>query len=467
MIGRDLLRHIERWTRPASRWMVRFPGRAPIIGFLILIGVGALLLMLPVASAGRPIGFIDALFTATSAGCVTGLIVMDTGTALSGFGQGVVLLLIQTGGLGIMTISTLFLIISGRRTSIMGRMVIQDTFTHKKELSPGEIVRNVILMACIIELAGAAVMFFCFLPGNEPGRAAYLSLFHAVSAFCNAGFSLFSDSLVGYRENWVLNLTICLLIITGGIGFLVLSELKRMFPFRKRAWSVLSLHSKLVISSSVLLWGGGAVLFLMMEWNNTLVPLSIPGKFIAAIFQSVTARTAGFNTVAIETLSNATLFLLIVLMFIGACPGSCGGGVKTTTISSLVLLGLSRLRGHKFPRIFCRTIPITSVWRAINVVMLSTLVITVSLMLILISEFGDLSHLESRGKFLEYFFETVSAFGTVGLSTGVTGGLSVFGKLVITAEMFIGRLGPLVIGIAISRQIPSRFQYAEEEIMIG
>ncbi len=467
MTNYDLVRGLRRLTLPVSRWLVRFPGRAPILGFLLLIGIGTLLLMLPAASADAPIGFIDALFTATSAGCVTGLIVMDTGTAFSGFGEGVILLLIQTGGLGIMTISTLFLMIAGRRTGLMGRMVIHDTFTQKRNLNPGDIVRNVILMACSLELIGAVILFFCFLPDHGAGRAVYLAVFHAVSAFCNAGFSLFPDSLMGYAEHWVVNLTVCFLIIAGGIGFLVLSELKRMFPFGKRSWSRLSLHSKLVISTSLILWGAGTLLFLMMEWHNTLAPLSIPDRFLAAFFQSVTTRTAGFNTLAIENLSSGALFLIIVFMFIGACPGSCGGGVKTTTVGSLFLLGISRLRGHKFPRIFYRTIPMTSVWRAINVVMLSTGIIVFSLMLLLAGELGALSPALSRSGFLDLFFEAVSAFGTVGLSTGVTGGLTPFGKLVITAEMFIGRLGPLVIGIAISRQINSRYHYAEEEIMIG
>ncbi|WP_124330998.1 TrkH family potassium uptake protein [Desulfonema ishimotonii] len=458
---------LKRLRARISKWFLEFPGRSSVIGFSLLIATGTALLMLPAASAGPPVKFIDALFTATSASCVTGLVVMDTGTALTPWGQGVILLLIQIGGLGIMTISTLFLMLAGKRPGMMERMAIRDTFTHQKDRKAADILREVMLFAFSIEAAGALILFFCFLPDNSPGRALYTGVFHAISAFCNAGFSLFADSLTGYRESWVINLTVSFLIITGGVGFLVLSELRGHLRFSRRTWSRLSLHSKLALSSTLMLLGVSTLLFLFMEWDNTLTPLSVPGRILAAFFQAVSARTAGFNTLAFEHMANETLFLIIVMMFIGACPGSCGGGVKTTTIFSLTLLGLSRFQGHDRPRIFRRSIPEASVWRAVNVVMISSLVIVLALMLLLISELGNVSHLQSRGKFLEFFFEVVSAFGTVGLSTGVTAGLSLPGKLIITAVMFIGRLGPLVIGIAFSRRRRIRYHYAEEQIMIG
>ena len=414
-----------------------FPGRISIISFIFLISVGAALLMLPVSTKTTPLGFVDALFTATSASCVTGLSVVDTGGRFSLFGQIVILALIQAGGLGIMTLSTLFLVLAGRRPGIMERQVIQETFTHQKALPPSTIVKEVILFALLIEGVGTALLFFRFMMNAKPAEAFYLSIFHAVSAFCNAGFCLFPDSLAGYAADWMINLTVCFLIIAGGIGFFVISEFKRHSPFSRRMWSRLSLHSKLAIPATLVLIFSGMVMILFMEWHNTLAPLAIPERFLAAFFQSVTTRTAGFNTLSIPQLTNETLFLFIVLMFIGGCPGSCAGGVKTTTITSLILLGFSRLRGRDHPRVFHRTISNGSLWRAINVVMISMLVIVLATMLLLMTELNDVSHLESRGKFLELFFEVVSAFGTVGLSAGITGGLSVPGKLIITVVMFI------------------------------
>ena len=456
-----------RLTISISRWLMGFPGRISIISFIFLISVGTALLMLPVSVQSKPLGFVDALFTATSASCVTGLSVVDTGGHFSVFGQTVILMLIQAGGLGIMTLSTLFLVVAGRKPGMMERQVIQDTFTHQGAMPPSTIVKEVILFAFLIEGVGTVFLFFRFLMEAPPAEAFYLSIFHAVSAFCNAGFCLFPDSLEAYRTDWMINLTICFMIVSGGIGFFVLSEFKRHFPFSRRTWSRLSLHSKLAVPATLVLIFSGAFMILFTEWHNTLASLTIPERFLAAFFQSITTRTAGFNTLPIPRLSNETLFLFIVLMFIGGCPGSCAGGVKTTTVTSLMLLGFSRLRGHDQPQVFYRTISSGSLWRAINVVMISTVVIVTATMLMLMTELWDVSHLESRGKFLEFFFEVVSAFGTVGLSAGVTAGLSSSGKLIITMVMFIGRLGPLVIGTAISRQRGSRFYYAEENIMVG
>ncbi|MGE0082988.1 MAG: TrkH family potassium uptake protein [Desulfococcaceae bacterium] len=461
------MNYLKKSTERLSRWFLEFPARISIGGFILLISIGTFLLMLPISSAGVRMGFTDAMFTAASAACVTGLAVADTGTFFSPFGQTVILILIQAGGLGIMTLSTLILLIAGKRPGMTDRLVIQDTFTHRKEQGAAEIIRDVMVFALIPELIGVIILFFCFLPGNSAGRAVWLSVFHSVSAFCNAGFSLFSDSLVQYREDWMINLTVCFLIITGGIGFLVLSELRRLVPFKKDTWHQLSLHSKLALSTTAVLLAVSTLLILMMEWRNTLAPLSVPGRFLSAFFQAVSARTAGFNSLPVEALADETLFLVIMLMFIGACPGSCAGGVKTTTFSTLVLLGFSRIRGYDYPQIFRRTIPVSAVWKAVSLVILSMMLISGAVMLLMITELGDISHLKSKGKFLEYLFEVVSAFGTVGLSTGVTGGLSVPGKLIITVLMFVGRLGPLVIGIAISRKRVSLYHHAEEDIMIG
>lgn len=447
--------------------LLRSPARVSVLGLAALIFIGTALLMLPAASAASRLSFIDALFTAVSASCVTGLVVVDTGSALSTFGQFVILGLIQVGGLGIMTISTLILLLGGQRTSLVGRVLIQDTFTGGGEKSVREIIKNVVQFTLVIEGVGALLIFLRFLPGRTVGEALYISVFHAVSAFCNAGFSLFTDSLVAYREDWVLNLVICFLIVCGGIGFIVLSELKRNFPFHRRSWSRLSLHSKLVLSVTGILLLVGSLAIIFMEWHNTLAPLSFPGRFLAGFFQAVSARTAGFNTLPIHEMANETLFVLIILMFIGASPGSCGGGIKTSTFASLVVLGLSRLRGQRRPQIFHRTISTASIGKAISVVLISTFVIVLANMVMLMVELGETPHPESHGKFLELLFEVVSAFGTVGLSSGVTAGLSMAGKLMLAVVMFVGRLGPLIIAVAVSRGAAPLYYYAEEEIMSG
>jgi len=450
-----------------SRALFESPARIPIIGFAVLIFTGTALLMLPSATNMSSFGFVDALFTSTSATCVTGLVVVDTGNAFSPFGQLVILLLIQTGGLGIMTLSTLFILMAGRKPSLAGQIVIKDTFTQKGDRSVPSILRDVFLFTFIIEGIGTALMFFHFLPGKSIMEALYISVFHSVSAFCNAGFSLFSENFVTYQADWFMNIVMCLLVVSGGIGFLVLSEVKQQFPFNRRTWSRLSLHSKLVLSTTAILLLFGSFFIIAMEWYNTLAPLSIPERFLAGFFQSVSARTAGFNTLSIGNMANETLFVLILLMFIGASPGSCGGGVKTTTLTTLAMLGISRLRGRERPQLFNRTISNESVGKALSVVMVSMVVIAIATMILLMTELGEVSHTQSRGKFLELLFEVVSAFGTVGLSTGVTGGLTIMGKVILTIVMFIGRLGPLVIALAVSRRGALRYSYAEENIMIG
>ncbi len=450
-----------------SESLFHSPARIVIFGFLLLISIGTSLLMLPAASAGKHLGFVNALFTSTSAVCVTGLTVVDTGNAFSTFGQFILLILIQAGGLGIMTMSTLFLMLVGRRPGLAGQTVVQDAFTHSRERNIFSILKDVVLFTCVIEGLGMILMFFCFLPENNMKQSLFLSIFHSISAFCNAGFSVFSDSFIGYQENWALNLVLCFLIISGGIGFLVLSELKLKFSFKRRSWSRLSLHSKLVLSTTAVLLVASTLLIITMEWHNTLSPLSVKNRFLSAFFQAVTSRTAGFNTVSIGNMANETLFFIILLMFIGASPGSCGGGIKTTSLATLVVLGISRFRGHERPQLFNRTISDVSIGKAISVIMLSMIVVCAGTMLLLMTEIGKVAHPQSRGKFLELLFEVVSAFGTVGLSTGITPELSVMGKIILSGIMFVGRLGPLVIGVAVSRGVVSRYHYAEETIMVG
>jgi trk system potassium uptake protein TrkH len=444
------------------------PTQYSVLAFALFILLGAALLMLPLSSStGESLGFVNALFTATSSSCVTGLSVIDVGKRLSVFGQLVLLTLIQAGGLGIITLSTVFLSFVRKRPSMAGRMVIEDTFTHSGDRSLTSLLVDVIRFTFVIEGVGALLLFFRFAPGHNIGEAFYLAVFHAVSAFCNAGFSLFTDSLMGYRGDWVVNLVVCSLIVLGGIGFLVLAELKRHVPFHRRAWSRLSLHSHIALTTTAFLITCGMVFIFLLERHNTLSTLPFYQKFLCSLFQSVTARTAGFNTLPIGEMAEATLLILILLMFIGGCSGSCAGGIKVGTFTTLVTTGISRLRGYEHTQAFHRTITQASVGRALSVTMVSALVIVISALSLLIVELKGVPHPQSQGKFIELLFEVVSAFGTVGLSTGITPTLSTAGKLILTLVMFVGRLGPLVVAMAVSRRRVLHYRYAEENIMIG
>ena len=443
------------------------PARILLLSFMSMIALGTLLLMLPQASTHGSLRFVDALFTATSAGCVTGLSVLNVADALSPFGQGVLLALIQLGGLGIMTLSTLFVLGTKGRVGFSGNLIIQDTFTHSGKKSPGSILKAVFHVTLIIELLGTALLFCRFYPDSPSfGRALWLSLFHSVSAFCNAGFALYPDSLVRFRGDLMVNGTLSFLIVAGGLGFLVISELKgKLRPGWQ--WDRLSLHTRLVVTTSLLLLALGSLFTLGLEWDNTLSGLPLSEKIMAAFFQSVTLRTAGFNTLDFSSMANGTLFLSMIFMFIGASPGSCGGGVKTTTVATLFFMARSRIRGADHVSAFSRTIPNKSVEKATHLMMIAFMVVILGTLVLLSSEMGTLTHLESRGRFLELLFESVSAFGTVGLSMGVTPTLSTVGRLCVTLLMFVGRIGPMVVAVAVTRDKAPRFRWAEEDVMIG
>ena len=424
--------------------------------------------MLPLATINEKLQFIDALFTASSAACVTGLTAVDTSCTFTIWGKIIILVLIQIGGIGIMALSTIFLLSIGKKMNMTGRILISDTYSFDDGQGVIPLVKNIVLFTLVIELIGAILMFFRFQPETTINIAIFYSIFHSVSAFCNAGFSLFSNSFIGYQTDWVLNLIICILIILGGIGFIVLSEIKNHFSFSRRTWTFLSLHTKLVLFSTVFLLIISTIFIFLLEWQNTLSGKPLPYKILNAFFQAVNARTAGFNTVQIGSLTNETLFFTIILMFIGTAPGSCGGGVKITTVSSMIILGVSRLFGQEYPQIFHRKISDTSIAKAVSIIMISLLVIIIAVILLQQAEIGEIPHQLSRGRFLELMFEAVSAFGTVGLSTGITTTLSISGKLIIILMMFIGRLGPLVIAMAVSRKkISKNYYYAQENIMIG
>lgn len=451
-----------------QRRLFKTPSRLSVTAFLLLILLGTWFLNLSVSSKHGNLSWIDALFTATSASCVTGLSVVNINDTLSLFGQAVLLILIQVGGLGIMTISTVFILMAGRKASFAERNLIQDTYTHSAGRSPGGILKDVLILTFVIEMTGAILLMIRFCPVYGIKTGVWYAVFHSISAFCNAGFALFpGGSLEIFRDDVLVNLVICGLIVLGGLGFLVISELKGNPPVSRRRWNRISLHTKLVMVATFILIVAGTLVILAMEWRNTLAEMSVGNKIVASLFQSITLRTAGFNTIPIYRMANETLFISIILMFIGASPGSCGGGVKTSTVATLFFLGFSRVNGRENTTAFNRTIPDQTVNKATNMVMISILVVGLATMLLLMTEVGRVSYMETMGKFIEILYETVSAFGTVGLSMGITDKLSQAGRLILSLVMFTGRLGPLIIALAISRQGAKHFTYAHEDIMVG
>jgi trk system potassium uptake protein TrkH len=426
-----------------------------LLSFIGAIMIGTVLLTFPTATTdGRGAGFVDALFTATSATCVTGLIVQDTPTYFSTFGQVVILVLIQLGGLGIMTFSAFIALLIGRFT-LGQRKFVQEMLEEERNIF--NMVFYIFKMTFIIELAGAVLLFSRFyFHFPSPGRALYVSVFHAVSAFCNAGFSLFSDSLEHFPSDPMINGVIAALIVLGGLGFVVVFELTRRARKRQKK---LSPHSRLVLTTSAVLVGLGFFVIFFVEFDGALLSLSVPGKIWASLFQSVTTRTAGFNTVPISAFSGISLTLMCILMFIGASPGSTGGGIKTSTFAILLLSIKSSLWGKKEVDVFKRTIPIQSVIRALAIMVLALLLVAFVFMGLLVAE---------DKPYLSLLFESVSAFGTVGLSTGVTPDLTSAGKILIILLMYLGRVGPLTLALALTRKsIKGKIEYPEARVLIG
>jgi trk system potassium uptake protein TrkH len=441
------------------------PSRIFIYSFAGVILIGALLLSLPVSATRGPLSFINALFTATSAVCVTGLVVIDTGKDLTALGQVVTLFLIQIGGLGIITFSTVFFVLMGRGMSFKGREIVQTTFLHSPSKDFLIILKSILWFTFAFESLGAAFLLIRFSQDFPAGKALFCAIYHAVSAFNNAGFSLFSDSLVGYQGDLIVNLTVMGLLVHGGLGFIVQYEL---LSWLKGAQKRLSVHTRIVVITTITLILSGAVLFYFFERSYVLRDVPLLNKILISLFQSVTPRTAGFNTVEIGLLTNATLLLLMILMFIGASPGSTGGGIKTTSASLLFLLMWNRLRGNEEVNIFNRTIPRETVSRSISIIFASAFSVSVVTSILLMAGRADLPLLQSRQFFVEYLFETVSAFGTVGLSMGATAKLNDIQKLAIILMMFAGRVGPLTLAFSLSRiSRKGGLTYAEEGVMVG
>ena len=448
-----------------SRWT---PPQIIVASFAMIIALGTAALMLPWCSTSGSLTLVEALFTSVSATCVTGLTVIDISKVLTPAGQIVVMVLIQLGGLGLMTFSTFFLYLFGRRVSLRHRDIIDITLSHSPVRDIGALLRRVMGLVFVVEAVGAVALTLRFLAHYPLKHAAWLGIFHAISAFCNAGFSLFTNSLEGFRGDWLMNGVVMVLIILGGLGFIVLLDFRDILKRRRRNVGLLSFHSKVVLATSLLLVGIGAVAFFVVEGQGTLHGLPWDQRVLSALFQSVTARTAGFNTLPIGALTNAGCFLLMFLMFIGAAPGSTGGGVKVTTFGILVALFIGRIRGVDEPRLFHRRLAKPTTGKALAIVLGAVVLVAVVFMALLVSESSAGNAPDDRAAFLALSFETISAFGTVGLSMGATPGLTTAGRLFIIVLMFVGRLGPLTLAVALTGRKPrTPYKLAEGEIMVG
>ncbi len=424
---------------------VHRPVRTIAISFVIVILVGAVLLMLPFSSRdGQFTPFVDALFTSTTATCVTGLVVFDTYLKWSPIGQVIILLLIQIGGLGLLTIVTFFNIALRRKLGLRGVHLASETSNALDVVDAPRLVKTIVLVSLACEAVGALLLMVQFIP--QYGReGVFLSIFLAVSAFCNAGIDLLGResayaSLTHYGDNAYVLFVIMGLIIIGGLGFLVWQDL---FHYRKT--KKLLLHTRIVVVVSGILIAAGALLFLIFEWDNpeTLAPLSFLEKLLASLFQSVTARTAGFNTVDIASLKGITKMFMIILMFIGASPGSTGGGIKTTTFAVLLMTVLSVVFGRDETVIFKRRVDKTIVYKALAIAFFGLFLVLVATSVIYFTSAETTDGMNA-------LFESTSAFATVGLSTGVTGVANLPSKIVIILAMYLGRVGPVTFAIALT-----------------
>lgn len=484
-LGKALeMRRIDDWAVSeaglARRLWHRLRHPAPttrvLLSFAVLIAAGAFLLALPVSSpAGMRLPVVDALFISTSAVCVTGLSPIDVSMQLSATGQVVLLLLIQIGGLGFLTISTGLLLSLGGRSSMLNRAAVADTLTG---ISAGEVrvlLRNLFLSTILVEVLGAIVLAWRFLgiPGYTFGNALWQGVFHSVSAFCNAGFSTFSkaagdpgDNLVGFTQDIPVNLAVMALIILGGIGFVVIHDVIKFI--QTRGASRLSSHSKIVLSVSLVMLFGGAILFYSFERGAMFADRPWHECILPSLFQSVSSRTAGFNTVDMGALTSPTLMLVMMLMFIGGSPASCAGGVKTTTAFIVFRLAVARLLGRRNPTAFGREISADTVARTATLLLIAIAIVVTTCAVLLFLEGDQPVRHSAGGGFLDLLFESVSAFGTVGFSTGVTAELSPPAKFALVATMFVGRLGPLTVFVALA-QPPrvDKIRYPEEPVMVG
>jgi trk system potassium uptake protein TrkH len=434
------------------------PIQALVLGYVVIILAGSLLLRLPVSSStGEPQEFIDALFTATSAVSTTGLVVVDTGQYYSFFGQVILLLLFQVGGLGYMAFVVLMIYALGRKLSLVSAVTLKESLSGVTLGNMKKYLKAVFVFTLLFEGAGACFLAVYWLPHFSVSRSVYLGVFHSVSAFCTSGFSLFSDSFSSYQTDGFIQLVLCTLSIAGGVGFIVLTDLtayiqKRM---RKARPCHVSIHTKLAILVSIMLMGTGAGVIFLSEGN-----LPLQSRVYMSVFQSISASsTTGFNTTDIGALSITSLFMIIILMFIGASPGGSGGGIKGTAFGLTVLAVWAVLKGTEDVNVFNRRILPDTIWKSFSIALLAALWVAAVTMVLTVTE---------EQSFLAVLFEVVSAIGTVGLSTGITAGLTSMGKFLIIITMLIGRVGPLAIAFSLMGEPETvSFKYAEEEVFIG
>jgi len=449
----------------------RRPIQLLAISFVLMISLGTVLLTLPAATAdGRGAPVVDALFTSTSAVCVTGLIVRDTQFYFSRFGQWIILVLVQLGGLGIMTFSASVIALLGGKLGTYGRQTMGEVMEDSRDIDIAHSLRYILMFTLLAEALGFVILFLHWLGrAARPLDALFNALFHSISAFCNAGFSVFSTNLAAFPTDPIVNLTVIGLIVLGGLGFSVVHEvfnrqnlrtwLARLMRRSPEPAPRLSVHAVLVLRTSALLLLAGAVFFFFFEYENALGRLPLGGKLLAALFQSVTPRTAGFNTVPFDSLKPVTMFIFIILMFIGASPGGTGGGIKTSTFAVLFLTLRNLVAARSEVEVRNRSIPRDTVYRAAAIFIGAGTVLALVFGVLLVSE---------QRPFVNLLFEAVSAFGTVGLSTGVTPLLSIPGKLSIILLMYVGRLGPLTLALAMRGRL-SRLpvQYPQARIIVG
>lgn len=436
------------------------PPKILVLGFAIIILIGTLLLTLPIATEdGNGLSFLDALFTATSATCVTGLVVVDTGDTFTMFGELAILSLIQVGGLGFMTFGTFLFILLGKKISLKERLLLKEAFNNVSLAGLVKLVKRIIIFTALLEITGGIILSIRFSTEMPTGTAIYYGFFHSISNFNNAGFDLMGGfkGLTSYVGDPVVVLTICTLITLGGLGFIVINEL-----YEYRVTRCLSVHTKIVLLATILLTTGAAFLIYIFENGNskTIGNLTEWGKILGSFYQAVTPRTAGSNTLSIGDLTHSTLFLIVFLMFIGAGSGSTAGGIKLTTFMVLIATVWSQIRGKVDVVLFRRRIVTETILKSMTVAFCGMVIVVMVTIILSITEPGH--------AFLMYLFEATSAFGTVGLSMGLTPDLSPIGRLVIVLTMFAGRLGPLTLAFAITkRNNLEAFQHPKGNIMIG
>lgn len=438
------------------------------LSFIFIISIGTLLLLMPEMTYSKDISFIDSLFTSTSACCVTGLITLDTATFFTYKGQFVIMMLIKLGGLNILSFAAFFASFYKESSGLKYQTLIKDLFNSDYLSDSKVILRKVLLFSFIIEFIG---FIFIFLGWNENvhfidlKEKVFYSIFHSISAFNNAGFSLYTNNLFEsyVRNSYIVHVTIAMLIIFGGLGFYSINDIfniKKLKNNRTKMWNKLEVNTKIVLSVSFFLIIIGAIIIFVLEYNNTLNTDTLIVKISNSIFQSISARTAGFNTIDISLFLQPTLLIIIILMFIGASPGSTGGGIKTTTFYLILKAVSSTVTGKKHIETYHRNISFSNVDKAFTIIIFSLSIIFLSSI--------ALSITEPNINYINLLFEEVSAYGTVGLSTGITSSLSSFGKIIIIISMFIGRVGPLSIAFSISKKVKtSNYKYADVNVMIG